>query len=154
MKTTIDRATARDVPAMIALLDVLFRIEQDFRPDHVKQQRGLEMLLKSTQTAVALVARDAGGNVIGMVTAQLVISTAEGALSAWIEDMVVAAEYRGQGIGAELLRAALRWAGGQGATRAQLLCDLDNTAAMGFYDRQGWSGTRLIARRSRLAGGA
>ena len=41
----------------------------------------------------------------------------------------------------------LAWAKARGATRAQLLADLENTAAERFYDDLGWGLTRLGARR-------
>jgi GNAT superfamily N-acetyltransferase len=143
-------ATPQDVPQLVQLLNILFGIEQDFRADPEKQERGLRKLLATPEKAVIMTARDAHGNVIGMVSAQLVISTAEGAYSAWIEDMVIAEGWRTQGIGRRLLSSALDWARSRGATRAQLLVDLDNEPALGYYDHLGWQATRLGARRISL----
>jgi GNAT superfamily N-acetyltransferase len=143
-------ATLQDVPQLVQLLNILFGIEQDFRADPEKQERGLRKLLATPENAVIMTARDAHGNVIGMVSAQLVISTAEGAYSAWIEDMVIAEGWRTQGIGRRLLSSALDWARSRGATRAQLLVDLDNEPALGYYDHLGWQATRLGARRISL----
>ena len=151
-------ATPQDVPQLVQLLNILFGIEQDFRADPEKQERGLldyddlidKTLLATPEKAVIMTARDAHGNVIGMVSAQLVISTAEGAYSAWIEDMVIAEGWRTQGIGRRLLSSALDWARSRGATRAQLLVDLDNEPALGYYDHLGWQATRLGARRISL----
>ena len=78
--------------AMLALLRELFEIERDFEFDADKQARGLAMLLQSP-SATALVARESHA-VIGMTSVQLVISTAEGAHSAWIEDVCVAGRAR------------------------------------------------------------
>ena len=139
-------ATATDVLQLVALLDELFRIEQDFHPDPDKQRRGLEMLIADPERGVMMVARIAG-NIVGMVSAQLVMSTAEGAYSAWVEDMVIAPEWRAHGIGKRLLQSALDWARSRGATRAQLLVDLDNAPALGYYEHLGWQATRLGARR-------
>jgi GNAT superfamily N-acetyltransferase len=149
--TEITPARATDIPGMLALLAELFSIEKDFRPDPVLQRRGLELLLVRPDSAHAVVARSYTGAVLGMATAQLVISTAEGGPSAWIEDVVVAAGYRGKGIGRGLLGAVLGWAKDRGATRAQLLADSDNVVALAFYDRLGWRPTRLGARRISLA---
>jgi len=139
-------AAVTDVPQLVALLDELFRIEQDFRPDPGKQRRGLEMLIADPDRGVMMVARIAGA-VVGMVSAQLVMSTAEGAYSAWVEDMVIAPQWRAHGIGKHLLQSALDWARSRGATRAQLLVDLDNAPALGYYEHLGWQATRLGARR-------
>lgn len=145
----ITAATAADIPDLIELLGVLFSIEQDFTPDTEKQRRGLAALLESPLGHVAI-ARDHAGRGVGMASAQLVISTAEGAPSAWIEDVVIRDEWRGRGLGRALLDAVLEWAKTRGATRAQLLADLDNTPALGFYDNLGWQATRLGARRKML----
>lgn len=146
---TITSANESDIPELIDLLGVLFSIEQDFTPDTDKQRRGLAALLASPTGHVAI-ARDANARAVGMATAQLVISTAEGAPSAWIEDVVVREDWRGEGLGRSLLGAVLAWARGQGAVRAQLLADLDNAPALAFYDRLDWQPTRLGARRLML----
>ncbi|MBU3735852.1 MAG: GNAT family N-acetyltransferase [Methylobacterium sp.] len=138
---------------MSALLDDLFSIEQDFKPNGDNQMRGMRLLLDLPDRACLLVARDAAGQVAGLVSAQLVISTAEGAPSAWVEDMVVRADCRGQGLGRALLEALLEWAAGRGATRAQLLVDLDNKPALEYYRHLGWQTTRLAARRVSLQRG-
>lgn len=150
----IGRAGTADLPEMVALLGVLFGIEQDFRADAEKQRRGLAMMLAESAGAVVLVARPTAGaeagRAVAMATAQLVISTAEGAPSAWIEDVVVAPQHRGRGIGTRLLAALLDWARAAGAGRAQLLVDLDNAPAMDFYEGLGWTATHLAARRISL----
>lgn len=147
---TLSAAQVEDIPALTGLLDTLFTIEQDFTPDHTKQQQGLVLLLKQPDMAYLAVAKTEDGKVIGMASAQLVVSTAEGAFSAWVEDVVVHAEYRQHGIGSALLANVLAWAASKGATRAQLLADLDNTPALNFYERTGWKITRLVAHRCGL----
>jgi GNAT superfamily N-acetyltransferase len=146
---TIAPASEADIPELIDLLAVLFSIEQDFSPDPEMQRRGLAALLASSTGHIAI-ARDTNSRAVGMATVQLVISTAEGAPSAWIEDVVVREDFRGQGLGRALLDAALDWARNQGAVRAQLLADLDNAPALAFYDRVGWRPTRLGAWRRML----
>lgn len=82
-----------------------------------------------------------------MATAQLVVSTAEGALSVWIEDIVVSATHRNNGIGKQLIAHILDWSRLHGATRAQLLVDLDNEQPVIFYDHIGWENTHLGVRK-------
>jgi len=147
MSIHIDEASPEDIPALSELLDTLFSIEQDFQPNTERQTRGMALLLQHPDRASIKVARDENGKLVGMVSAQLVISTAEGAPSAWVEDMVVREEWRGQGVGQALLENLLKWARSHGATRAQLLVDIDNTPAVGYYDHLGWDTTRLAARR-------
>ena len=140
-------ANENDIADLVQLLSLLFNIEKDFNPDTSKQQKGLELLLKSNATATIQVAKDDTGKVIGMVSAQLVISTAQGAASAWVEDMVINEVYRGHGIGKQLLHNALTWARNKGATRAQLLVDTGNIDAVGYYQHLNWEVTQLKARR-------
>ena len=90
---TYGQANETDIADLVQLLSLLFNIEKDFNPDTSKQQTGLELLLKNSTTATIQVAKNDTGKVIGMVSAQLVISTAEGAPSAWVEDMVIDATY-------------------------------------------------------------
>ena len=146
----IERALEADVPALIELLAELFAIESDFSADRSKQRRGLELLLSQPDDrAVVMVARSAD-RVVGMASAQLVISTAEGAASAWIEDVVVRKDLRGQGVAWLLLQDLLAWAERHGATRAQLLADNANRPALDFYRHIGWQPTQLAAWRRSL----
>ncbi|MEO8159630.1 MAG: GNAT family N-acetyltransferase [Betaproteobacteria bacterium] len=148
----IERARGADIPALIELLAGLFALESDFSADQTKQRCGLELLLAQPEDrAIVLVARSATDKAIAMASAQLVISTAQGTSSAWIEDVVVQQSLRGQGIGPLLLQELLSWAKRHGATRAQLLADKSNTPALAFYRRAGWQPTRLMAWRITLA---
>lgn len=142
-----DDANSADIPELIKLLNSLFTLEKDFTPNADNQRKGLELLMVDNANATIKVARNAMGKAIGMVSAQLVISTAQGASSAWIEDMVIAAAYRGQHVGENLLNHILEWAKAHGATRAQLLVDLTNDSALGYYRHLGWQDTQLQARR-------
>lgn len=139
-----------DVPRLVDLLNDLFATELDFTFDTSRQTRGLEFLIdeagKSDRLILA-VARDEQEAVIAMGSAQLVISTAEGAPSAWIEDIVVHPDYRRRGIGRQLLDHLLAWAKQRGATRAQLVSDKDNAGAELFYGGLGWHSTQLAVRR-------
>jgi GNAT superfamily N-acetyltransferase len=143
----IERATLRDIPQLVELLEQLFSIEKDFQPDRERQTRGLALLIEQPDRGVIQIARGKEGKAIGMVSAQLVISTAQGAPSAWVEDMVIDPEHRGAGIGKVLLQSALDWARQKGATRAQLLVDMANEPAIGYYRHLGWETTQLQARR-------
>lgn len=143
----INDARLQDIPQLVHLLKELFYIEKDFKPDTIKQSIGLELLINSPIQGVIKVARNAENNIIGMVSVQLVISTAQGAASAWVEDMIISKPYRAAGLGKALLDAALQWAKEKGATRAQLLVDIENEPAIGYYRHLGWEATQLQARR-------
>ena len=145
MEISIEKAEAADIDALVKLLEVLFSIEQDFSPDATAQRDGLTLLLDNPDRAQVFIARHPVAGVVGMVSAQLVISTAVGAPSAWIEDLVVQEQFRKQGVGKTLLEKAQEWAKSKGAKRVQLIADADNTSALDFYNRLGWTQTRLQA---------
>jgi len=145
-RTTIRRASPQDIEALIGLLKALFSIEEDFAFDERKQEKGLLLMLDDETIRCVLVA-EIDKMIIGMCTAQLLVSTAEGGLVALIEDVFIDENYRGQGIGEELLTSIEKWARHQGATRLQLLADRNNISALKFYQKMNWSKTQLICLR-------
>lgn len=151
----ITLATHADVPALCALLDLLFTQEADFRPDREAQARGLAAIIGDPGVGHILVARRAGppaGEVLGMVSLLYTVSTALGGRAAWLEDMVVAPASRGEGVGSRLLARAVEHARGQGCLRLTLLTDADNQAAQRFYRRHGFAGSAMLPLRLVLNG--
>ncbi|MGZ8216028.1 N-acetyltransferase family protein [Methylomagnum sp.] len=145
MSILIRPAEPRDVDGMVALLKSLFGIEADFAFDESRQRAGLRLLLQRGNGHVLVAERE--GRVVGMGSVQTVVSTAEGGLSGWVEDVVVAEDCQGQGIGRRLLERLEGWAIDHGVSRLQLLADRNNDAALRFYERMGWGGTALVALR-------
>lgn len=141
-------ALPADLDGLVELLRMLFSIEADFAFDAARQRRGLAMLLVQ-ESAVVLVAEDAG-QIIGMCTGQLTISTAEGGFALLVEDVVVAQAWQGRGVGRKLLAALEQWAASRKLGRLQLLADRNNTAALEFYRKLDWQPTELICLRRRL----
>ncbi len=141
-------AAPDDIKVMTTLLKELFENESDFHFRPVKQRAGLRRLIKDPNAAVLVAERDS--LVVGMCTVQMVISTAEGGRSGWVEDLIVHSKFRGQGIGRELLAAAESWAEDHKVSRLQLLADSHNKPAAEFYHAQGWDTTNLICRRKSL----
>ncbi len=143
-------AVESDIPELVALLQDLFSIEADFQGDPVKQERGLRLLLESFGGRIWVAEEQ--GCIVGMCTLQVLISTAEGGPVGLVEDVVVASERRGLGIGRQLLMAMETWAMQQGMRRLQLLADRDNGPALECYRRLGWKETHLIGWRKTLSG--
>lgn len=142
----IRKAEPSDIHQMVGLLKELFSVEEDFTFNGTIQQNGLAMMLGDRKNRCIMVAT-MGEQVIGMCSAQLLISTAEGGIAALIEDMVVAKSYRGQGLGKKLLLSLEKWSNRKGAKRLQLLADRNNLHALAFYKKQKWTTTKLICLR-------
>lgn len=138
----VRKAGEGDITVMAGLLEDLFSVEKDFNSDRPKQEEGLRLFL-SCEGRQAFVA-EMDGKVAGMVTGQMLASTAEGALSVLLEDLVTDPGHRGRGIGSHLLAAVEDWGREKGAARLQLLADKDNAPAREFYEKAGWERTNLV----------
>jgi ribosomal protein S18 acetylase RimI-like enzyme len=133
---------------MVEILEQLFSIEEDFKPDRGLQIKGLKLLLENNSGCL-LVAKS-GEKVVGMCSGQILISTAEGGPCLMMEDLVVHENYRGHGIGTRLIERLERFANSRGISRVQLLADRNNTPALKFYEKNGWKTTSLICLRERI----
>lgn len=148
-------ATHSDIPTLCGLLEELFTLESDFQPDKHKQTQALQRLIDKSeggtdQPACVVWVAEHGGQVIGMCSLQVLISTAEGGDVGLVEDVILDADFRGQGIGQQMLRRLEIWACEHGLTRLQLLADAQNASANAFYERQGWNRMQMLALRKNL----
>jgi GNAT superfamily N-acetyltransferase len=145
----IRNADAKDIEAMLGLLRLLFEIEADFEFDEARQRRGLFMMTDGCLKHKVIKVAEAGSGIVGMASAQTLISTVEGGMCALVEDVVVRPEWRKQGIGRRLVQSLCEWAAMRGAVRLQVLADVQNRPALEFYQRTGWRKTQLICLRKR-----
>lgn len=143
---TIEDATLDDIPRMTELLAVLFEQEEDFVPNPEKQRGGLRMLLNQPASGRVFVARS-DGDIVGMVALLFTVSTVEGGRVAWLEDVVVAPELRGAGVGSKLVRHVLAFARQNGVKRINLLTDQVNTGAQRFYKQLGFQRSEMALYR-------
>ncbi|WP_262964005.1 GNAT family N-acetyltransferase [Methylobacter psychrophilus] len=146
---TIRTAKPSDIPQLVALLKVLFSIEADFAFDQNKQGRGLTLLLKSEKDCILVAQLQSDNRILGMCTVQTLLSTAEGGAVGLLEDLIVVADFRRQGIAEKLIAGAVDWAEVKGLKRLQLLADKNNRSALDFYEKQGWQSTQLVCLRKR-----
>ncbi len=140
-------ADSGDMEAMVHLLKSLFSIEADFNFNAKKQRCGLSLMLRGDGAHRHVAVAEVAGRVIGMCSAQMLVSTAEGAQTAVVEDLVVLDGCRGVGVGGMLLAHIENWVRRRGGVRLQLLADRGNVAAIDFYRKHGWEWTRLIGLR-------
>jgi len=144
----IRAAESEDIPRLAELLAILFAQEADFAPDRERQSRGLAAIVGNPDLGRIFCAVDAG-QIVGMVSILFTVSTAEGGRAAWLEDMIVDPDWRGQGAG-RLLEHALQQARAAGCLRVSLLTDRTNSAAMRFYRRAGFEPSQMTPFRRRL----
>lgn len=139
----VRRAKLDDIHGMCQLLKILFSIEEDFKFNDEKQVNGLKMMLQDKDKNCIFVAQF-GKEIVGMISGQCLISTAEGGISVLVEDVVVKSNYRNNKIGEKLLLNMEEWARSKGAKRCQLLADKDNFNAIEFYKYFNWINTNLV----------
>jgi GNAT superfamily N-acetyltransferase len=148
-KICVRQADAADIPRLSDLLGLLFAQEADFQPDAEKQSRGLALIIGQPETGRIYCAMD-GETIVGMVSLLYTVSTAEGGRAAWLEDMIVHPDRRAQGIGDQLLRAAVNGARSTGCLRLTLLTDATNLGAQRFYARAGFMQSQMVPLRLNL----
>lgn len=145
----IEQASETDIPALCALLSVLFTQEAEFTPDSEAQRSGLLKIIGNPEVGAVLVARE-GEAIIGMVNLLFTVSTALGEQVALLEDMVISPETRGHGVGSKLLTQAISFARMKGCRRITLLTDGHNQAAQRFYARHGFAVSSMVPLRLSL----
>ena len=140
----IRRATQKDIGSMIGLFRVrLSSIEEESSFDELIRQKGLEMMLSDSMKCCIMVA-ELKREIVGMCTAQILVSVVEGGTVAFVEDLIVEGLWRGHGIGKELLFSVEWWASARGVNRIQLLANRNNISALHFYEKMNWRPTELV----------
>ena len=137
----IKEAEEEDLEQMANILSLLFEIEQDFEINYEKQLAGITKLFNHAGK-VLLVAKYED-EVVGMVTMQRLISSAEGDFIGQVEDLIVKNEYRKMGVGSRLLNKIRAIAQSLDYKRIQLSADIINDNAKEFYTRRGFHQTHL-----------
>jgi ribosomal protein S18 acetylase RimI-like enzyme len=118
------------------LVDAFARlIPQLSRSNPPPTRAELDEIVRSDASRL-LVARDDSGAIVGSLT--LVLFRIPTGVRAWIEDVVVDESARGQGVGEELNREALRVASEAGARTVDLTSRPSREAANRLYQRLGF----------------
>jgi len=146
MNKEIILATIDDLEELIGLLHVLFSQDIEFEPDYEKQKRGLKQIISTPETGEILVLK-IDGKILGMVSLLYSISTALGGKVATLEDMVIDKDFRGKGLGKELLKAAINFSKTRSCLRLTLLTDFDNDNAQRLYSQAGFTFSKMIPMR-------
>jgi GNAT superfamily N-acetyltransferase len=129
--------SAKDAPALAALVTQLgYPAPAEVMPDR------LEKLVNSADS-VALVAEDADGAVVGLMTARLFPVIHLDAPMAWLTALVVLDSARGRGVGSLLLDRAEKWAMQKGAQKISLTSAMHRTETHAYYDNRGYERSGL-----------
>ena len=107
-------------------------------PDDETFARGIERLLTSEE-AEFLLAGTGDGLPAGVAALRYRYGVWQDALDCWLEDLFVEDGARREGLGSELVRAAIGRAHERGCRRIELDVNDANGAALALYERHGFS---------------
>jgi len=145
MDINIRVAEKRDMESLLSLMNYLLGLEGDFPNQEENQRKGFNLALDGDIADVFVAEID--GNIIGMCSLHMFISTVQGGYAGVIEDVVVDENYAGQGIGSMLLEYVETFAKSKGVSRLNLMVDKDNETAIAFYKKHDWEETKYIGFR-------
>ena len=128
-------ATAADATAIAELLHAFNTEYSDPTPEVAVLADRLAPMLAGGEVAVML----AGSGPDGLAVLRFRPSFWSGELDAYLEELYVTPERRGQGLGRALMERAIEFARERGATRMDLGTSTDDTAARALYEKLGFT---------------
>lgn len=137
----VRRATEADFSSVAALLAALGRPDVRDDPDGTHRRAFAAYLGRAD--AVALVAEDEDGKVVGFCDLEFRARLAFETEQAWIPDLIVDEVHRSRGVGATLLAEATRLSRDRGCWSLTLESASWRTRAHAFYEREGLVGSGL-----------
>jgi GNAT superfamily N-acetyltransferase len=111
--------------------------EHGARVSIARLARAIDAVLDDPALGFFHVARTRAG-VVGVAYVATIWSLEHGGRSAWLDELYVEPEYRLQGVGAELLHAAMERARRMGCAAMDLEVDADHARAEHLYTRAGY----------------
>jgi GNAT superfamily N-acetyltransferase len=114
-----------DMPPLIAPLGM----------DYARQRFAA---MRTDDSEHLLLVAEAGGEVVGHVEARMRRDEAAGFTGTYVEELAVAPEWRGRGVGTALMAAVDEWARGKGALSVALDHFHTNEGAHRLYERLGF----------------
>jgi ribosomal protein S18 acetylase RimI-like enzyme len=130
-------AVAEDWQGFLVLVEALYEELDEGKPSRRRLMKLFDDAVagdSSFRLFFALV----GDDLCGMVSLAIAPTTQAAGCFAYLDDVFVLEQYRGQGIGAELVREALKNARKSGCVRVELGTRRDNVHARRLYERLGF----------------
>jgi len=124
--------------APIATLLTRQLAEHDLPADPARVAEAVAGILADARTGFLMVAR-ADVDVVGVSYVAMIWSLEHGGLSSWLEELYVLPEWRGRGVGAQLLAASLAAAHERGCVAMDLEVTADHARAARLYAREGFA---------------
>ena len=144
---TIERASLADLGALLALLQGQFE-EHAIETSPETLRDAVVAVLNSDRWGFFLVARE-GSEVVGMAAISYAWTLEHGGQSAWLDELYVVPQRRGNGIGSALLDRVLVEAQKEGCLAVDLEVEQEHRRALALYERKGFERlqrTRLVRR--------
>jgi GNAT superfamily N-acetyltransferase len=91
--------------------------------------------------AVALVATNGYGEVVGLITSHIVSSIHDNDPVAWLTTLVVLEDARGAGVGSALVKHIEEWASRNGAKRLSVTSAMHREETHAFYEKRDYERT-------------
>jgi GNAT superfamily N-acetyltransferase len=132
----IERATARDVSLILSLIKGLAEYER-LADEAVATEAGLRESLFGPQARADVAIAYTGEEAVGFAVWFHSYSTFLGRAGLYLEDLFVVPQWRGRGIGRQLLAYVARVAVARGCGRMEWSVLNWNEPAIGFYQRMG-----------------
>jgi len=136
MKLKIERATERDIPAIVRLVRQLAEYEK-LEHAMVSREDDFRRALFGPQRNVDALMAYADDTAVGMALYFYNFSTFQGRRGIYLEDIFVEPEYRGRGIGSALLKRLARVAKEENCARMEWSVLTWNQPSIDFYHRLG-----------------
>ena len=145
-RARIEPATIDDLPRLVDLTMALFELEEDFKPDRKKQERGLLSILEQPSRGRIFVVRT-DYEIIGMVNVLFTISTAMGGFVILLEDVIIHPDFRRQGYGSQLVDYVVNFAKRKDFKRITLLTDKISAESQHFFEKMHFHHSHMIPMR-------
>jgi GNAT superfamily N-acetyltransferase len=133
-------AAAEDLPAVLPLIRAyceFYETTAEQAPDAGLEQMCRALIAATEDQGMLLVAEGESGEVVGFAAVGWKWSSLRASRVAILEDLFVAPEARGGGVGRELILACAERARDHGASTLEWVTALDNERAQSVYDGVG-----------------